>query len=158
MRSHLIALALLIVPTAASAVEYLTGVVSDVHQAEGMSATQIAERGLQCIKSTGGNSAEYVDPAIDGTTAYAIVRTSYSSMMVNTILRSRLSVVARDGRFKVAHTDIERYYDPARTYLTIQKGWGTGWEKAQAVLQDRATEVAACVINKPSQPVAGGDW
>lgn len=158
MRAFMIAVTFLAVPASANATEYLTEVVSDVQQAEGMSADQIVQRGLQCIKSTGGNSATYVDPAIDGTTAYAIVKTAYTSMMIENIIRSRLSVIAKDGRFKVTHSDIESYNEIARGYIQIQKRWGTGWEKTQSALQERSSLVADCIVKKQENPVVGGDW
>lgn len=156
MRSHLVALTLLAVPTAASAVEYLTEVVSDVHEAEGLAANQIVERGMQCIKSTSGNASEYVTPTVDGDTVYAIVRGSHSTMpLTSTTTRSRLSVVARDGRFKVAHTDIE-ILDSKYGNHKVVKQWGTGWQKTETALAAWSAEVAACIVKKPE--VAGGDW
>jgi hypothetical protein len=156
MRSHLLALTLLAVPTAASAVEYLTEVTSEVHQAEGLAVQQIVERGAECIKSTSGNASEYVNPTLDGDTVYAIVRGSHTTMpLISVVTRSRLSVVAREGRFKVAHTDIE-ILDAKYGNHRVVKQWGTGWQKTEAALSAWSAEVAACIIKKPE--VAGGDW
>ena len=140
----------------ASAAEYLTEVVSDAHQAEGMTAQQIVERGAQCIKSTSGNASEYVTTTIDGDTAYGIVRGTHTTMpLIQVVTRSRLSVVAREGRFKVAHTDIE-ILDTKYGNHKVVKQWGTGWQKTEAALSAWSAEVAACILKKPE--VAGGDW
>lgn len=150
------AVAALALSANAHAVEYLTEVVSDVHQADGMTAAQITERGLQCIKSSSGNAAEYVNPTIDGGTAYAIVRGSHSTMpLITTVTRSRLSVVAKDGRFKVAHTDIEILDHKYGNHMVV-KQWGTGWQKTEAALAQWSAEVASCIIKQPD--VSAGDW
>lgn len=141
----------------AVASDYLTEVVSDVHPAEGMSANHILERGLQCIKSTGGNGATYIDPAIDGDTAYSVVKLAFTRAMIEDMIRYRVSVVAKDGRFKVASTDIERYSDFTHGYLGIAKVWGTGWQKVEEVVKDHSAKVASC-ITKTQDPIAAGDW
>jgi hypothetical protein len=157
MRNSLLAaMAFLIVPATANAVDYLTEVVSDVQQAPGMSATQIVDRAQNCIKSTSGNASEHVNPTVDGDTVYAIVRGSHTTMpLVSVVTRSRLSVVAREGRFKVAHTDIEILDNKYGNHQVI-KQWGTGWQKTEAALSVWATEVASCIVTTPE--VAGGEW
>jgi hypothetical protein len=155
-KMFLVVLTLLAVPTAASAVEYLTEVTSEAHQAEGMTVQQIVDRGAQCIKSTSGNASEYVNPTVDGDTVYAIVRGSHTTMpLIEVVTRSRLSVVAREGRFKVAQTDIE-ILDSKYGNHRVVKQWGTGWQKTEAALAEWSAEVASCIVKKPE--VAGGDW
>jgi hypothetical protein len=159
MRSHLLALTLLAVPTAASAVEYLTEITSDVYQAPGMSTAQIVDRALQCIKSSSGNTADSVAPAVDGDVAYAVVNTEYRlAFMVQSSARSRLSVLARDARFRVTHTDIEG--DQRNPFtgkpMQIHTQPGGGAKQAEAAMVARSEALAACIVKKPE--VAGGDW
>jgi hypothetical protein len=159
MRSHLLALTLLVVPTAASAVEYLTEVTSDVHQAEGLTVQQIVERGAQCIKSTSGNAADNVLPAVDGDSAYAVVQTEYTyGILTRGQARSRLAVLARDQRFRVTHTDIEG--DQRNPFtgkpMQIHKTPGGGAKQAEAAMVARSEALAACIVKTPE--VAGGDW
>lgn len=156
MRRYLLALAMLAASTAASAVEYLTEVTSDVYQAPGMSTAQIVDRGLQCIKSSSRNASEHVDPAVDGDVAYGIVRIEYSHRLVQNIVRVRASVAAREGRFKVAHTDIERYNELARGYIGVHTGFGGGSDKVREVLADHSARIAECIVKPPE--VASGDW
>lgn len=159
MRLYLAALALLAAPCVSHATEYLTEIVSDVHSAPGMTTAQIVDRGLQCIRSTGGNAADYVTPAIDGDVAYAVVDTEYQlAFMVQSSARSRLSVIARDERFRVTHTDIEHNERNPFTgkRMPIHKNPGGGAKPAEAAMAARSEAVAACIVKPPE--VAGGDW
>lgn len=156
MRSYLVALTLLAVPITASAADYLAEIVSDVHQAEGMTADQIVRRGLQCIKSASHNASESVEPAVDGNVAYGIVRIEYSHRLVQNIIRARASVVAKEGRFKVSHTDIERYNELAHGYIGVHTGFGGGSDKVREVLVDHAARIVECIVKPPE--VAGGAW
>ena len=157
--SHLAVLAFLVVPATANAIDYLTEVTSDVYQAPGMSTAQIVDRALQCIRSASGNSADNVQPAVDGDTAYAVVQTEYTyGIFTRGQARSRLAVIARDQRFRVAHTDIEG--DQRNPFtgkpMQIHKTPGGGAKQAEAAMVARSDAVAACVVKKPE--VAGGDW
>lgn len=156
MRSHLAALTLLAFPIAASAADYLTEIISDVHQVPGMTTEQIVARGLQCIKSSSHNASESVEPAVDGDVAYGIVRLEYSHRLVQNIIRVRASVAAKEGRFKVAHTDIERYNELARGYIGVHTGFGSGSDKVREVLVDHAARIADCIVK--AREVAAGDW
>lgn len=155
LRPHLAALFIAAAP-AAHAADYLTEIISDVHQAPGMSVEQLVDRGLQCIKSSSHNAAEYITPAVDGDTAYGIVRFEYSHLMVPDLIRARVSVVAREGRFRVAHTSIERYSEFTRGYIRVHTGFGGKSDKVRQVLAEHADKIAACITNPPD--VAGGDW
>jgi hypothetical protein len=143
----------------AVAVEMLTQVSSDAIQAEGMTAAEIAERGAACIKYTAGNKTNSVEPAIDGTTAYAAAETETRFGAVETTYRSRLAVVARDGRYKVEHTNIEwnMKENPGRWY-PVKKSLGTGWKRAEAAMTERSAAVAACIANKPAGAAADETW
>lgn len=142
----------------AGAAEQLDQVVTDVIEAPGMTAAQIGDRGLQCLKASSGNVADRVDPARDGDNAYAIVITSLKRMTVTDQVRSRMTVISKDGRFKVAHTDIERYIDfGAGTWKPVQKYMGSGFEAVKGALQDRASAVAACIAT-PAPTPGGDNW
>lgn len=154
------ALVLLLAASPAFAFEDLNEVISEVIEAPSMTAPQIADRGAQCLKSAAGNAAEVVDPARDGDTAYAVVRIEYSSMMMTSLVRNRVSVIGKDGRFKVTSTDIE--YKPiggphTYDYGPLAKIVGTGWKKAEAEIRAYHAAVAAC-ITKPASAPGGDNW
>jgi hypothetical protein len=123
-----------------------------------MSAAQIVDRAEQCIKSTSGNTADAVVPAVDGETAYAVVDTEYRFALSLSTVRSRLSVLAREERFKVTHTDIDNGGVNPFTgkRLAVPKQLGGPASAIEAALVERSDAVAACIVKKPE--VAGGDW
>lgn len=137
--------------------ETLSEVISEVYQAEGMTKDQINNKALQCIKSSAGNAAGAVEPAIDGDSAYAIVRTGYTKAMVSFTVRSRITVLAKDGRFKITHTDIDQFSDLANSYVPVYKSWGTGWQKAEESLKGWFPTISACLLKKP-EPKENDNW
>lgn len=151
---------LLLAASPAFALENLTEVISDVIEAPGMTAAQIADRGAECLKSAAGNAAEVVDPARDGDTAYAVVRIEYSLMIVKNMVRNRVSVIGKEGRFKIASTDIEYRMDSDNhnyKYNPLPKIVGSGWKKAETELRAYHAAVASC-ITQPKAAPGGDDW
>lgn len=138
-------------------VEKMTEVVSDVIEAPGMSANQIGDRALQCLQSASGNVADKVEPLRDGETVYAIVVTGVSRALIVDRVRSRLAVIGKDGRFKVAHTDIERFVEPTGSWRPVEKYLGSGYEPVKKGLEKRAALLAECVVRKPETP-GGDNW
>lgn len=139
------------ISSATHAAESLAEVTSEVYQADGMTKDQITSKAMQCIKSSGGNAAKSIEPAVDGDNAYAIVKTAYSHALVAGTVRSRITVQAKDGRFRVVHTDIDNFNDFAKNYIPIYKSWGTGWQKAEAALQGWFPDVSACILKKTEE-------
>jgi hypothetical protein len=123
-----------------------------------MSTAQIVDRALQCIKSTSGNRAPAVEAAIDGDTVYAVVETDYRFAFAAHIVSSRLSVYARDQRFKIVHTDIDNgTVNPfTRAKMGVHTQPGGPAKGITAALAERSAAVSECIIKKPE--VAGGDW
>lgn len=148
----------LLVASPAFAAENLKEVISDPVEAPGMTAVQIADRAMQCIKSASDNVADKVDPARDGDTAYAIVYTGYKTGLgAKSMARGRLSVVAKDGRFKVISSEIEQPNTFAGGWMPIYGHAGGGAKQARIALQARAQGVADC-ITKPAPVPGGDDW
>lgn len=76
------------------------------------------------------------------------------------LARNRVSVIGKDGRFKIASTDIE--YKPASgpysyDYAPMAKVMGTGWKKVEAEIRAYHAAVAACIAKPPATP-GGDDW
>ncbi len=128
-----------------------------------MTAVQIADRGMQCIKSSSGNAADKVDVSRDGDTAYAIVITRYrTGLGAPGTARSRQSVIAKDGRFKIAHSDVEQFREVKFTELDADWGpihgnMGGGLKQAKAALEARSAEVMACIV-KPPEAAGSDNW
>lgn len=156
-----IALSIVVAISAQSAIsaETLTEVISDVVVAEGMTAADIGDRAMQCIKSSSGNVADKVDPARDGDTAYAIVLTAFKTALGSKSTgRSRISVYAKDGRFKVGHSDIQLLRELTNDWGPIYMYAGAGGKQAKAALEARSAGVAACITKKQDAAPGGDGW
>lgn len=156
---------LILAASAVIAPEYLTSVVSEPFQTTG-TATEIAVRAETCAARLlyagveGGELIVSSSPA----TGVVVARNSleYRDNLVPWRIRSRMTVEARDGRFRISHGEIERYTDPAHgTQLFGGSPWGpigkwrfSGWQKAEAALIGKTGELAACI----HQPASVDAW
>lgn len=138
------------------AVEALTEVIGEPVIAEGVTAPALAGRGMQCLQAASGNVADKVTPLHDGDTVYAIVSTKFSKMLVQFTARSRMSIQAKDGKFRIIHSDIEQFLEITNSWRPIYMYAGAGGKQAKAALEARSAAVAECILKKPEP--AGGDW
>ena len=137
----------------------LTEVVGDPIEAPGMTAVQITDRAIECMKSAASNVANLVEPLRDGDTVYAIIFTEYYTALGSaSVARNRMSVFAKEGRFKIAHIDIEQGnpYAP-NNWMPIYGHAGGGAKQAKAALEARSAAVAACIV-KPATVPGGDNW
>lgn len=149
-------IALLLPFAQANAAKTLDEVVGEPVTIEGMSAAQIADRAMQCLQAASSNVADKVTSLRDGDTAYAIVMTGASKMMVQFIVRSRMSVQAKDGRFRIVHSNVEQFREMTNDWGPIYTYAGAGAKQAQSALEARSSAVAGCITKTVEQP--GGDW
>lgn len=154
---NFIAVALLLFTLPAAAAETLDEVVGDPVIAEGISAAELADRGAQCLQASSGNVADKVTPLRDGNTAYAIVLTGYRKMLVDFTVRSRMTIQAKDGRFRISHSDIEQYQEMLHQWGPIYMYAGAGGKQARAALEARSTAAAECMLRKTTPP-GGDNW
>lgn len=133
--------------------EYLTDLVGTPIEAAG-SAAEILSRGRACLAQqlasgqAGGQVVVSDDPA-----AGVIVANnadSYTERFVTWRVRSRVTFEAKDGRFRISHSGLERFNN---TWSPIGKWRGSGWERAEQAFKDRSDALATCVKSAPS-----GDW
>jgi hypothetical protein len=103
--------------TAAYATEYLTEVDSEVFTTTG-TQSEITERAATCIAQTvkPGNVSTPLIISKDAAAGVIVANNgfSYSQSLMNWQIRTTLTFEAKDGRFRVRHTNIERFID----------GWG----------------------------------
>lgn len=141
------------------AAEMLTEMSSDVVQADGMTAEQVSTRAGECLKSINGEYADRVSVAVDGPRTYATVYTVYGSSddkPADSAVRMRLSVLAKDGRFKVEADNITQYFGEMRFWSPIKKN---SWSKnQQADIQRRIDAMAACVSPRKGEDPATAGW
>lgn len=134
--------------TSAQAAEYLTEVTSEVYQTSG-TAREIANRAQTCISQhiasgvTGGQVIINAD--LEGGMIVANSAIEYGSLP-RWKVRSRFTFEARDGRFRIQQTNLERFNDQFNVgWNPIGKWAGSQWRKAEEAFVASATIVAKCV-------------
>lgn len=181
------ALLLACIATPALAAEYLELVESPVFEAPG-TAADIVKRGQVCASRLLRNDEVRIADAAagglipipgasrtDGVAGGAVlvsVDPDQGVLVANSRVdyrvwggtiarnaRSTVTLLAKDGRFKIQHTNIETLQKSTGNLendgYTKQGKWkGAGWEKAEAALQDVSTKLAECI----KQPASGADW
>lgn len=179
---RLVLMTAICIPTATFAAEYLNEVESEVYEVTGTQA-QIAQRGRACMaqllaneetelygdshwkygsKSTNVEGGDVLQDAIpeEG----VVVATSRydmpgSGMSGRQSIRSRITFLAREGRFKIRHTNIEMAAYSSGTlpnigYHKVGKWWGAHSDKVEASLKTKSYEIATCVRDDAAQD----DW
>lgn len=150
---------------AIAAPEYLTEVVSPVYEAAATPA-ELSRRAEACFsqyvgQTAGGPVILSSDPATGVVVASNVLE--YRDGLAPWRIRSRVTFEARDGRFRIKHTAIERHNDQsfgsqvlgATPWAPVGKWWGSGWQKAQQALEAVSGKVADCVV-APSSTT--DDW
>jgi len=100
-----------------------------------------------------------VDADIEGGIITANNRVDYSSKMLTHNVQSTMTFLAKDGRFKIRHTNIQYLQKSTGSmhntgYQRVGKWWGSGWEDAKEALDEVSKKVADCVISGPKKE----DW
>jgi hypothetical protein len=152
-RCSFLALAALGSSSPAFAAEYLTTLTSDVYQTNG-SPKEIATRATTCISqhlSAGTADAQLIISSdLDGGVIVARNALEYGSLP-RWKIRSRFTFEARDGRFRIEQTNLERFNDMAGGWGPIGKWAMSGWKKAEETFSASAIVVAQCVMNGPKR-------
>jgi len=78
----------------------------------------------------------------------------YPDGLVDWNARSIFTFEAREGRFRIEQTRLERFNDMGGGWDPIGKWFGSGWREAEAAFTASADVVARCVMSAPSQT----DW
>jgi len=148
---------LVAIASPAEAAEYLTSVTSEVYQSQG-TKREIALRANTCIAqrlAPGTVDAQLIISSdLDGGIIVARNATTHGSFPEFKI-RSRFTFEARDGRFRIEQTGLERYIDLyGNGWGPIGKWSGSQWKKAETAFVLSAASVAQCVMNPPKSE----DW
>jgi|GEM_PF-1186744 len=140
-----------VITTPAHAAEYLTEITSEVYQAEGTSK-EIAQRANTCISqhlAPGTTDAQLIVSS-DHDNGVIVARNAvqYPDGMMRWEIRSTFTFEAREGRFRIVQTNLERFN---RRWGPIGKWSGSGWKKAEQAFMGPANEVAQCVQNAQTE-------
>lgn len=156
----LVGIAAAFVTAPAVAAEYLTTVTSEVYQVTG-TPKEVATRANSCIAqnlSTGTTDEPLIiSTDLEGGMVVARNSTEYGSLP-RWKIRSRFTFEARDGRFRIEQTNLERFntnmLTGAEAWGPIGKWTGSGWKKVEEVFAVSASKVAQCVLDGPKKD----DW
>ncbi|GAC1369418.1 MAG: hypothetical protein NVS3B3_01220 [Aquirhabdus sp.] len=121
------------------------------------STQEIATKGKTCIAQIlrgDSDASPITDADLQGGTIVARNQFNYSTGLQSWVIRSTVTFMAKEGRFKIVQDNIDRVI-PQYGANPIYKGWGTGWEKAQTALTDKADEIAQCVLHASTRK---NDW
>lgn len=81
---------------------------------------------------------------------------SYTSGMLSSNARSKVTVQAKDGRFRIVQSDLATARSDGKGgYSPVISVWGTGWEPALKSLIARTEKLSECMLKPVS---AGEDW
>lgn len=157
VRAGIIIAALIGAPSQAEAADYLTSVTSEVYQTQG-TKREIAVRANTCIAqrlAPGTVDAQLIISSdLDGGIIVARNATTHGSFPEFKI-RSRFTFEARDGRFRIEQTGLERFSDLYGSgWGPIGKWTGSQWKKAETAFVLSAASVAQCVMSGPKSE----DW
>ena len=100
-----------------------------------------------------------VDADIEVGVITANNRVDYTSKLLAHNVKSTMTFLAKEGRFKIRHTNIEYLQKSTGSmhntgYSRVGKWWGSGWKDAEEALQGISAKVAACVQAGPKKE----DW
>lgn len=148
-------------PTSVLAAEYLTSVTSEVFQTTG-TPKEIATRANTCISQnlTRGSTDDplIISSDLDGGVIVARNSMEYGSLP-RWKIRSRFTFEARDGRFRIEQTNLERFNTNLLTGVEswgpIGKWTGSRWKEVTGKFEQSTTAVAQCVMSGPSKR---DDW
>ncbi len=157
LSKFLLGVAGLALASAAEAREYLTNVTSQVYQTQG-TTKEIAQRASICIAqrlAPGTVDAQLIISSdLDGGMIVARNASSHGTFPEFKI-RSRFTFEAREGRFRIEQSGIERFSDYASMgWGPIGKWPGSQWKSAEAAFARSAESVAQCVMSGPKKE----DW
>jgi hypothetical protein len=148
--------AAVIMSVPATAAEYLTVVTSEVYQAAG-TPRELATRANTCISqhlAPGTTDSQLIISSdLEGGIVVARSALEYGSLS-RWKIRSRFTFEARDGRFRIEQTNLERFNQMAGGWGPIGKWTGSQWKKAEETFTASAAAVAQCV----STPAMKRDW
>jgi hypothetical protein len=115
--------------------------------------------GIIGAKGQHSSSSDVEQPVLESAdpqsgTLVAHSRAQYHHLLLAFEARSRFSVDAKDGRFRIVQTDLayrqlDTGNDVAQDFSPIQRLAVTGWDDALEALQEVSDKVADCIQSSP---------
>lgn len=117
-----------------------------------------AMSGLHRAQNPGADVPQLIE-LVDSTNGLLVANsvTDYRHSMFAYIMKSRLTLEAREGRFRISHTDLQSMQKDGSSaqasYGPIVKAWGMGWEPAISSVIEVSKGIEVCM-----QQNGSGDW
>jgi hypothetical protein len=136
----------------------MADLTSQIYQSPG-TPKEIASRAQTCIaqnlKPGTVNAPQILSSDVENGLIVAQSAIEYPDGLLRWKIRSTFTFEAREGRFRIVQSNLERFYDTGSIgWSGIGKWTGSGWKKAEAAFQLSASAVASCVISGPKKD----DW
>jgi len=164
-------LAFLLLPSSLVGAEYLEQVETDVYQTTGTVkeiftkaksclAQIVRNEGVRMADSAVGEGIQGGDIFVEANAETGIItansRVDYKAKMLEYNVKSTLVFMAKEGRFKMRHSNIEylqKYTGSVNNtgYSRVGKWFGTGWKDTQKALLGASEKVAQCVMVEPKK-------
>ena len=155
-----------VVAAPAVAADYLEAVESPVFEAPGDHAA-LTRRAATCLAQNEGLTGQSIQTDAEGGTVVGPLLFSYSSAGVPWSVRSTLTIVSKDGRFRMTHSALShKQGGPAVSGWSIfsgsldqgsEGGWMrvgkwkfSGADKVEAAAQALSLRIATCIQAVPS--------
>ena len=135
----------LFLPSTVMGAEYLEEAETEVYQTTG-TVKEITQKAKTCIAQTisAGGADLFLDVNIDSGTITANCSTSYTSMLVGHTVKSKMTFLAKENRFRMRHMNIEEAIENGE-FTRVGKWAGSGWKTIQKSLFDVSGKIAKCV-------------
>ena len=130
----------------AAPAEYVGDLQSEVFAVAGVTQADIMSRGRTCMAERLASGVQGGELVISDGPAAVVARhvLAYRAGLVEWRVRSRVTFEAREGRFRITLTGVERFHD-AGGWGPIGKWAGSGSAGAERALRGVIDELAACV-------------
>lgn len=122
-------------------------------------STSTGVLGIIGAKGQHSSSSDIEQPVLESAdpqngTLVAHSRAQYHHLLLSFEVRSKFSIDAKDGRFKIVQSDLayrqlDTGNDAVQDFSPIQRLAVTGWDDALEALQDVSDEVAECIQSSP---------
>lgn len=148
------------------AAEYVDSIQSPVLEAAGDKAA-LTRRAATCLAQNGGGAGQAIQTDTDGGTTVAPMLFPYRDAGIPWSVRSTLTVEAKDGRFRMTHTNLTHMqggpasqrgwsifdgstnHSSEREWARVGKWRFSGGERVETAAQELSQKIAACIQKTP---------
>ncbi len=125
-------------------------IISDSRKSLGLFGGKIGGGDSDVESSNIQGGGIFISTDIEEGTIIAKNRVDYRAKFLEYNAKSTLKFLAKDGRFKIKHTNIQNLqkktgYMANSGYSNVFVQWGSGWQAVEKALNGVSTKIAKCV-------------